>query len=89
MRNPHLFGERMSESTVTIKGQTTLPKAVRQALDLLPGDRLRYIILDDGQVRLMRTVPVAGLAGLLRRPGQEPVQLEDMERAVSEGARGA
>ena len=78
----------MSESSITTKGQTTLPKAVRQALDLVPGDRLRYVILDDGQVRLMRTIPVAGLAGLLRRKGQRPVSLEDMDRAVAEGADG-
>lgn len=77
----------MSESTVTTKGQTTLPKAVRQALDLEPGDRLRYVILDDGQVRLMRTRPVLGLAGLLRRAGQAAVSLEDMDTAIAEGAR--
>ena len=79
----------MSESSVTIKGQTTLPKAVRQALDLSPGDRLLYVILDDGQVRLMRRVPVVGLAGLLRRPGQPALTVEDMDRAVAEGARDA
>lgn len=78
----------MSESGVTTKGQTTLPKAVRHALGLAPGDRLRYVILDDGQVRLMRTVPVASLAGMLRREGQEPLSVQDMDRAVAEGARG-
>ncbi len=78
----------MSESSITIKGQTTLPKAVRQALDLTPGDRLRYVILDDGQVRLMRTIPVIGLAGMLRRNGQQALSLEDLDRAVAEGAAG-
>lgn len=76
----------MSESTITVKGQTTLPKSVRQALELGPGDRLRYIILDDGQVRLMRTRAVAGLAGFLRREGQGAVSLEDMDRAIADGA---
>ncbi|WP_199259612.1 MULTISPECIES: type II toxin-antitoxin system PrlF family antitoxin [Paracoccus] len=77
----------MSESTVTIKGQTTLPKSVRQALELGPGDRLRYVILDDGQVRLMRTRPVAQLAGMLRREGRRPVSLEEMEQAIAAGAQ--
>lgn len=77
----------MSESTVTIKGQTTLPKIVRQALDLQPGDQLRYVILDDGQVRLMRTRPVAELAGILRRAGRKPVSLDEMEAAISRAAR--
>ncbi|WP_062564099.1 AbrB/MazE/SpoVT family DNA-binding domain-containing protein [Paracoccus aminovorans] len=79
----------MSESTITIKGQTTLPKAVRQALELAPGDRLRYVILDDGQVRLMRTRPVAELAGMLRRDGQKAVTLEEMEQAIAAGAHRA
>lgn len=76
----------MTESTVTTKGQTTLPKAVRQALDLTPGDRLRYVILDDGEVRLMRARPMAGLAGLLKRPGQRAVTLEEMDEAITSGA---
>lgn len=78
----------MTESTVTIKGQTTLPRAVRQVLDLGPGDRLRYVILDDGQVRLMRAQPLASLAGVLRREGQRPVSLDEMEAAVAGGAQG-
>lgn len=77
----------MSESTITIKGQTTLPKTVRQALALAPGDRLRYVILDDGQVRLLRTRPVAELAGALRREGQGPVSLDAMDEAIAAGAR--
>lgn len=79
----------MSQSTVTVKGQTTLPREVRQALDLAPGDRLRYVILDDGQVRLLRTRPVSELAGLLKRAGQAPVTLEEMEAAIAAGATDA
>ena len=78
----------MSESTVTIKGQTTLPRAVRQVLDLGPGDRLRYVILDDGQVRLMRAQPVAALAGILQREGRRAVSLDEMEVAIAGGAQG-
>lgn len=79
----------MSESTITVKGQTTLPKAVRQVLDLEPGDRVRYVILDDGQVRLMRARPVASLAGILARKGQRPVSIEEMDAAIAEAARDA
>lgn len=70
-----------------MKGQTTLPKAVRQALALGPGDRLRYLILDDGQVRLMRTRPVSELAGILHNPGRKPVTLDEIEQAVARGAQ--
>ena len=77
----------MQESTITTRGQTTLPSAVRQALGLKPGDRLRYVLLDDGEVRLMRTRPVTELAGLLHQPDRAPVTLEEMERAIVEGAQ--
>ena len=77
----------MSESTVTIKGQTTLPRAVRQALALNPGDRLRYVILDNGQVRLLRSRPLSELAGVLQRPGRAPVSLEEVEAAIAAGAQ--
>ena len=79
----------MQESTITSRGQTTLPSAVRRALGLKPGDRLRYVLLDDGEVRLMRTRPVTELAGMLHQPGRAPVTLAEMERAIAEGAQDA
>ena len=75
----------MRESTVTSKGQTTLPRDVRAALGLNPGDRVRYVILD-GEVRLLKARSVSDLAGLLRRPGAKTVTLEAMEEAIAAGA---
>lgn len=76
----------MKESTVTIKGQTTLPKDVRAALRLSPGDRVRYLILDGGEVRIVRSAPVAQLAGLLCGKTDRTVSLEEMEDAIAKGA---
>ena len=76
----------MQESKVTIKGQTTLPKDVRQALQLQPGDRVRYMILDGGEVRLVRSQPVTRLAGLLQDKTTRKASLEDMEAAIAKGA---
>lgn len=76
----------MQESTVTIKGQTTLPRDVRAALRLSPGDKLRYLILDGGEVRLVRSVPVAGLAGLLKGRTGRVVSLDEMDEAIAVGA---
>lgn len=75
----------MRESTVTTKGQTTLPKDVRKVLGLQPGDKLRYILLD-GEVRILRARPVLDLEGALKRSGQEPVTLEEMDEAIAAGA---
>jgi len=78
----------MQESTVTTKGQTTLPKDVRLALGLNPGDRVRYMILDGGEVRLVRSTPVARLAGLLKDKVGRIVSLEEMDEAIAKGAAG-
>ena len=74
----------MFESSVTVKGQTTLPKAVRESLAVKAGDKLRYVILDEG-VLIMPVRPVSRLFGRLKYDGPA-VSLEDMERAIAEGA---
>lgn len=75
----------MQESKLTTKGQTTLPKDVRAALHLEPGDTLRYLVMD-GEVRILKARPVSELGGMLRRPKQHPVTLEEMDDAISAGA---
>ncbi len=74
----------MIESGITSRGQTTLPKAVREALSVRSGDRVRYII-QDGEVRIVPVRPIARLFGVLRHIGKA-VTLEDMERAIIDGA---
>jgi len=75
----------MQESTITAKGQTTLPKDVRAALCIKPGDRLRYILLD-GEVRILKVLPIRDLEGVLKRSRQAPVSLNAMEEAIAQGA---
>ncbi|MXY77837.1 MAG: AbrB/MazE/SpoVT family DNA-binding domain-containing protein [Acidimicrobiia bacterium] len=77
----------MIESTITSKGQTTLPKAVREALSVNPGDRVRYVV-NEGQVRLLGVRPINRLYGVLRHHGPAAT-LEDMDDAIAEGATGA
>ena len=74
----------MITSAITSKGQTTLPKPVREALRVGAGDRVRYVILDN-EVRVLPVRPVGRLFGALKHDSR-PVTLEDMERAVAEGA---
>ena len=74
----------MIESAITSKGQTTLPKSVREALGVRAGDRVRYVILGD-EVRILPVRPIGRLFGSLKYDGP-PVTLEDMERAIAEGS---
>lgn len=71
----------MFESVITSKGQTTLPKGVRDAVSLRPGDRVRYA-LHLGGVWFMKVGPVSA-APFLKYDGP-PLSLEDMERGVTE-----
>jgi AbrB family looped-hinge helix DNA binding protein len=75
----------MRESTITVKGQTTLPRDVRAALGLTSGDRVRYVILD-GEVRILKARSVKELRGLLARPDQRSVSLEEMDEAIGAAA---
>ncbi len=58
----------MIEFTVTAKGGRTLPKEVREALGLKPGDKVRYFV-DGDRVRLVRP---RRLTELERVPGRRP-----------------
>jgi len=75
----------MLESKVTTKGQTTLPRDVRAALDLASGDRVRYFILDK-EVRIIKVRSIRELKGILARPGQKAGSLDAMEAAIAERA---
>ena len=75
----------MQESKVTAKGQTTLPRDVRAALGLEAGDSVRYIV-KNGRVQILKARHVRELAGILRRPGQRTVSLEEMDEAIAKGA---
>ena len=73
------------ESAITVKGQATIPKAVRDHLGLKPGDRVRFFLHPDGHVALLPKIPVARLRGIARREGRS-VTIEEMDDAIAEGA---
>lgn len=76
----------MESSKITDRGQTTIPVAIRKHLNLKPGDRLRYLVLDNGDVYLVRNRSVMELAGMLYKPGRKPVTLEEMDEGIAAGA---
>ena len=73
----------MPRSTLTSKGQTTIPLQVRERLGLRQGDAIDFVFQPDGSVTLRRASrDVRSLEGFLHRPGMKPVSLEDMDAAV-------
>ena len=60
-------------STITSKGQVTIPAEVRKQLGLTEGDRIVFAVISDGKVELRRPVypnidSLAGAAGSLKKP---------------------
>lgn len=43
----------MNSSTLTIKGQVTIPKRLRDYLGLSPGDKIRFECTEDGAVYIV------------------------------------
>lgn len=79
----------MSVSTITSKGQTTIPKEVRDRLHLHAGDRLEFIIRDDTVVLRAASRDVRDLKGFLPKP-KKAVTIEQMNAAIRKrAARGA
>jgi AbrB family looped-hinge helix DNA binding protein len=75
------------ESAITVKGQATIPKAIREHLHLQPGDRVKFFVHPDGTVVLLPKLPASALKGILARP-RRPVTLQRMREAIAEGAAG-
>ena len=79
----------MPSATVTSKGQLTLPKAIRDLLRLGAGDRVDFIVRDDGTVVLRpATVDVRELKGLLHRKGLTPLSVEEMNAIIRRRGAG-
>jgi AbrB family looped-hinge helix DNA binding protein len=72
------------ESAITVKGQATIPKAIREHLRLKTGDRVKFFVHPDGTVVLLPKLPVSALRGILKRP-RRPVSLQGMHEAIAEG----
>jgi antitoxin PrlF len=72
----------MSESTISSKGQVTIPKAIRIRMHLKVGDRLRFLIEADGSVRLAAaTRDVSTLREILPRPKRRAT-VDEMQSVI-------
>lgn len=77
----------MPTSTLTSKGQITIPKEIRQHFQLRTGQRVEFQIGDSGQLVLKpKTQDIRSLKGILRTNRKRPVSLRAMDKAIAEGA---
>ena len=70
-----------NDATLTSKGQTTIPKEIRDGLSMKAGDRMTFTLMPDGTVVMrVKTKRVAELAGALHKKGRKPVPVEQLSR---------
>jgi antitoxin PrlF len=72
------------EATLSSKGQATIPKAVRERLQIQPGDRFKFFFHPDG-VMILPKIPTRRLKGSIPRLAQ-PASQEEIDRAIEAGA---
>lgn len=82
------MGKDMPAATLTTKGQITIPKQVRDHLGIGTGDRLSFVVQDDGTVVVEPiTRHVRELGGLLHRPGSRATTVAEMDQGIAERMR--
>ena len=72
------------ESALSVKGQATIPKAVRDYLNLGPGDRIKFFLHPDGTVVILPKLPASRLKGMIRT--RRRISLDEMDTAIAEAA---
>jgi AbrB family looped-hinge helix DNA binding protein len=80
----------MSTLTITAKGQVTLRKDLLEHLGAAPGNKVNVEKLPDGriEVRAVPTGKITDVFGMLKKPGQRPVSIEEMNKVIAEGWAG-
>jgi antitoxin PrlF len=72
----------MAISTLTRKGQTTIPLKVRNHLKLRAGDKIEFVIQPDGKVVVVaKNVDIRELKGILS-PAPRRLTIEQMDEAI-------
>ena len=74
------------QATMTSKGQLTVPKAIRDKLRLKPGDRIEFLLDDNGARITPVKASVTELKGMLPKPAS-PVTLAEMDEAIVKASR--
>ena len=73
-------------STITSKGQTTIPEKIRRALRIKPGDRLEYEV--EGDRATIRVHPgIQSLKGVLASKKGKGMSFSEICEAAAKSAR--
>ena len=72
-------------STISAKGQITIPMAIRMLLNWKTGDALDFVVCEPDRVQLVvKKTPVRALKSLVAKP-KRALSVEEMNAAILEG----
>jgi antitoxin PrlF len=78
----------MALATLTNKGQVTIPKAVRDSLGLHSGDKLEFVLVENGKAYIKPvTKKVDDVFGRLYKSDRKPVSVEKMDEKIRQKMR--
>jgi len=78
----------MRQSTLTSKGQITIPKSVRDSLALHAGDKVEFVLTENNEVLLKPvTKKVDEVFGRLFRAGRPAVDIAEMDALLKKKIR--
>jgi len=81
----------MAHSTITSKGQTTIPGKIRKALRIKPGDRLEYVVEGDhATIRVhLGTRSLKGVLASKKGKGKSFAQIREVAAKAARGRGGS
>lgn len=73
----------MYKSTITVKGQTTIPLDIRKKLNLSAGDNIEYYTNDNNTVTIFNSnLDIHNLCGILPKPSKA-ITIEEMKEVIN------
>ena len=70
-----------NEATLTSKGQTTIPKNIRDSLSMKTGDQMTFTLMPDSTVVMrVKSKSITELAGALHQKGRKAVPIDQLSR---------
>lgn len=77
----------MTKSTVTSKGQVTIPKEIRVSAMIHEGTEIDFQLQNDGSILIIPIQRhISELKGVIKSKRKKPVSLSEMKKAITDGA---
>lgn len=73
----------MQEARLSNTNKITLPKAVREALGAVPGDKIRFVPARHGFRVVVIRQTLRDLNGSIKSPHKKPVTIAQMNKTIS------